>query len=247
MSKSQDASARRENRSAAIPADVEMAPWLWLGLPLVAAVTLIVLAQATPAFYRDYMEPEIGVLELLHILEGLLGAILAGGLLARAAVRARRWLTAWVLAALVGCVYVAGEEASWGQHLFAWATPGNWQQLNDQGETNLHNVSSWFDQKPRALLEVMVIVGGIVLPLLKRGGRYLQAGRLAYLVPPLACLPAAAMAELVRVDEFGAWLAGSPSGLFYRGSEVQELFFYFFVILYLLALQRRVRNSAPPD
>src|SRR3546814_4167282 len=54
---------------------------------------------------------------------------------------------------------MAGEEASWGQHYAGWLTPDNWQALNDQGETNLHNTSSWLDQKPRTLLEIGVIVG----------------------------------------------------------------------------------------
>lgn len=239
--------ARPRGGSAGSPAEAALSSWLWLGLPLAATAGLIALAQAAPGFYRAYMTPETGILELLHVVEPAFGAVLAAGLLVHPTVRARGWLTAWLGAALVGCIYVAGEEASWGQHLFAWTTPESWQPLNDQGETNLHNVSSWFDQKPRAMLELAVIVGGIALPVVRRQGRFLGAGRLAYLVPPLICTPVAVMAELVRLDEAGAWLAGSPSGLFYRGSEVQELFFYYFVVLYLLTLRRRIDTSPPPD
>lgn len=221
--------------------------WVWLILPITTGVVLAGLGTMAPAFYGDYIEPETGVLEFLHVVEAVTGAVLAAALLTRRDVRRRRWLTAWVGLALVGCVYVAGEEASWGQHIFAWTTPSEWQAINDQGETNLHNVSSWFDQKPRLLLEIGVIVGGLVLPLVQRYGARLRQGRIAYIVPPLTCLPTAAMAETVRLNEAVAWLLDTPGGLYYRGSEVQELFFYFFVILYLSALGKRLSVSAPPD
>lgn len=37
-----------------------------------------------------------------------------------------------------------GEEISWGQRIFGWSTPDVWDNLNAQGETNIHNV--WFFQ-----------------------------------------------------------------------------------------------------
>src|SRR3546814_4054045 len=90
---------------------------------------------------------------------------------------------------------MAGEEASWGQHYAGWLTPENWQALNDQGETNLHNTSSWLDQKPRTLLEIGVIVGGILIPLLALRRPALREGRFALFLPPLACLPVAVRSE----------------------------------------------------
>src|SRR3546814_15941194 len=90
---------------------------------------------------------------------------------------------------------MAGEEASWGQHYAGWLTPENWQALNDQGETNLHNTSSWLDQKPRTLLEIGVIVGGILIPLLALRRPALREGRFALFLPPLACVPVAVTAE----------------------------------------------------
>jgi hypothetical protein len=167
-------------------------------------------------------------------------------LLARPEVRARGWLLAWVTLAFIGCAYVAGEEASWGQHFFAWTTPEEWRLYNDQGETNLHNISSWLDQKPRLLLEIGVLVGGLVFPLIQRGGRFLQRGRLAYLTPSIVCLPTAAMALLVRLEDVVIEVTDAPMLLFHRPSEVQELFFYYFVCLYLAVLSRRIRSAAPP-
>jgi hypothetical protein len=45
---------------------------------------------------------------------------------------------------LLGCALVAffgaGEEISWGQRIFNWQTPTAMNQINDQGETNVHNI-----------------------------------------------------------------------------------------------------------
>ena len=223
-----------------------ISPVYWLYAPLAAGVLLAVLAHGAPQFYAAYMEPELGVLETVHILQAAAGALLAATLLARAEVRARSWLLAWIGLAFAGCVYIAGEEASWGQHFFAWTTPDQWQALNDQGETNIHNISSWFDQKPRLLLELGVIIGGLILPLVQRRGRVLQSGRLAYLVPPMICLPTAAMALVVRLDDVITETTAIGMLLFFRASEVQEFFFYYFVCLYLAAFSRRLQSNPPP-
>ena len=49
-----------------------------------------------------------------------------------------------VLLAAMGAVFLLMglEEISWGQRLFHWATPAALEQVNDQGELNLHNISN---------------------------------------------------------------------------------------------------------
>jgi hypothetical protein len=37
--------------------------------------------------------------------------------------------------------FAAGEEISWGQRLFGWATPESLAEINRQGETNIHNLA----------------------------------------------------------------------------------------------------------
>jgi hypothetical protein len=48
------------------------------------------------------------------------------------------------LFALMGlsCVFIAGEEISWGQRLFGFETSESWKEINKQNETTLHNVGS---------------------------------------------------------------------------------------------------------
>ena len=110
-----------------------------------------------------------GIVEHLTVLV-LLPGIAAGAV---AVLRHRRafpepWVAAWVATWTAACIYFAGEEISWGQWIFGWETPEAMEALNDQGETNLHNMSSWLDQKPRALVETWIVVGGLLLPVLRR-------------------------------------------------------------------------------
>jgi len=57
-------------------------------------------------------------------------------------------------------------------------------------------------------------------------------------VPSASLIPVAVIAEIVRViDKF-------PNPLFYRGSEVQELGYYYYILLYLIMLAPRLRSPA---
>lgn len=117
---------------------------------------------------QAWLYGEAGAIEWLTVVF-LLAAIVYGVRVLRlAAARGPRWLVVWALLLLLGAVYFAGEELSWGQHVFQWATPETWRQLNPQQETNLHNVHALFDQLPRALLTLAAFVGGIAVPLYRR-------------------------------------------------------------------------------
>jgi len=69
-------------------------------------------------------------------------ALAAGSIFLAAA-----WLRAGVArlaAAFWGAalMFVGFEEISWGQRFFVWETPAGWNELNAQGETNLHNLAN---------------------------------------------------------------------------------------------------------
>jgi len=78
-----------------------------------------------------------------------------------------RWLRWWFLGWTLACLYLAGEEASWGQHYFGWDTPASLAEINKQKETNLHNTSSWLNMQPRSFVEAWILVGGIVVPIVR--------------------------------------------------------------------------------
>ena len=73
----------------------------------------------------------------------LLTAVLFGGsglaLFLAAGAAGRSWLRWVYILAGLGALFVAGEELSWGQHIFGFATPDSLAEINFQRETNLHN------------------------------------------------------------------------------------------------------------
>lgn len=150
-------------------------------------------------------------------------------------------LKIWGCLALIGSVYVFGEELSWGQHLFSWATPEFWGHLNDQGETNLHNTSSWLDQKPRIALEVGVIICGLFIPALQK----LKPAWLPNIFEPIygeiEVIPSALFFTFLKVTDkaFGAF----DRYLFWRSSEVEEIYMFLFVAIYIAVLCRRFRTD----
>ncbi|NIA70875.1 hypothetical protein HBA54_19940 [Pelagibius litoralis] len=213
---------------------------LYLWMPLAVAAVLIFLAHYDLAFYRVYIGSEVGALEFAHVLVPLISVIYCLRILMMPEARANRLIVIWIVLGMLGCIYIAGEEASWGQHYVGWLTPESWLAVNDQGETNLHNTSSWLDQKPRTLLEFGVIIGGIIIPLLALRRPQIREGRFAVFLPPLVCLPVAAIAEFAKVWErlkgHGLW----DIAIFYRASEIQELYFAFFILFYLIVFRQRL-------
>lgn len=218
--------------------------WLWLWFPPLLLLVILPVRVIDVEAYRVWIDGEIGLIELATPVLALIAAVI-GGLLFRDLLReGRSKLLAWVGLHVLACVYFAGEELSWGQHLLGWSTPEGIAALNDQGETNLHNMSSWLDQKPRLLLELWVLIGGVIVPLcgLREARRLSSDVVFSWAWPTLDCLPTALLAILVRLPErlkdvFD--IASLPYEI--RYNEPQEYYFALFLLLYLAALRRRVR------
>ncbi len=127
-----------------------------------------------------------------------------------------------------------------------WGTPEWVKEVNDQRETNLHNTSSWFDQKPRVLLEIFIFVFGIFLPLKRKlqGIDLPREGWQYWLCPTMVCLPAAILAIFSRMPErIKTMFDMSENIVDIRTSEVQELYFAIFLMIYLLSIRKRLELS----
>ncbi|MCB1747206.1 MAG: hypothetical protein H6977_11030 [Gammaproteobacteria bacterium] len=217
--------------------------WLWLWFPPLLLLVMLPVRWLDPAAYRAWFDGEMGVVELATPVFALIGMVYGLRLLATLRRDGPSKLGLWVALLSAACFYLAGEELSWGQQLFHWHTPAAIDALNDQHETNLHNMSSWFDQKPRLLLELWVLIGGIIVPL--RGlanPRRLSANVISsWFWPTLDCLPTAVLAIAIRLPERLKDVFGWESvPLEIRYSEPQEYYFALFLLLYLAALRRRV-------
>jgi len=97
------------------------------------------------------------------------------------------------------CLFIAGEEISWGQRLLGYRPPLYFLERNFQQELNFHNIIA---ARMRRVGLLTVIFGyGVALPLLASvplPGRWLK--RLSIVAPPLAVAPSfLAMAVLYEV------------------------------------------------
>ena len=229
--------------------------WLWLWFPLLLFALLLVLGvrdDSDTAYSRrwwaDYFNAhsEFGFVELATPVAAALGVIAGIAALRHRTRLPTPWLRGWVVLVTLGCVYIGGEETGWGQYFFGWDTPVWWPG----SDTDLHSVSptnpqvhwgSWFNEKPRMLLELFVLYGGIVRVLMQR---VVKKGD--WFWPTYVCLPSALLAILAGLPDHLDWLGFGYAPLLFDGAlinwgRLQELFFPLFLFVYLLSVRYRLR------
>ena len=226
------------------PTGQPISNWLWWLPPLIAvALELSLRAFAPHAVYQALYEAGENSVNEIATVVVLVAAVLVGAVHLKQAMSSQRRV--WLIMLVLGCIYFAGEEASWGQHWIGWETPAGWSELNDQGETNLHNMSGWLDQKPRLLLELGILIGLITWALCRLGGRKFPLR--PWLWPTTACSMAGALAILVRLPERlgdGFDLTLGPLWTI-RLAETQELMFAFFLLTFIATLRPDPAETAP--
>ncbi len=142
----------------------------------------------------------------------------------------------WLVLMILGSSYFALEEISYGQHMFGWGTAETWKELNDQDETNLHNVHAIFDQVPRAILTLGILIGGVFLPLyrLVRGIELQRSDRFYWQWPTIDCVTIGLLVILIRPI-----LSVFETDLINTG-ETKENLFALFIMLYCISLYDRL-------
>lgn len=214
----------------------------WIGVPcLIAFVQLCIELFAAQALMAE-LHSERGSHEFIEFL--FIGAafLVAVSILTKLNFKTQKKLVLWTALAATCCLYVAGEEVSWGQHFLKWSTPEYWAHINDQHETNFHNTSSWLDQKPRLLLLIGIVIGGIIIPFLRKVKPGLVPEKMAIIYPPAVLGVTAVFAVSANlIDKIFEAIAEAP--LLSRGSEVEELYLFYFVLLYMIILRRRVMQQ----
>ena len=144
------------------------------------------------------------------------------------------WLLLWVLA----CIYFAGEEISWGQWLFEWETPQTISELNDQNETNFHNMSSWLDQKPRTLVELWIVIAGLIFPIYRFFRKTADSASRLYWFNPVSSLASAAICFLLV--RLASWSEHDLLDELLGSSELRELSIALFLSLFLISYLARL-------
>ncbi len=206
--------------------------------PACAMLLLMVVAFFHHDYYLANFGAETGWLEISHIILPLIAAAMALRMVFAFRQSGDTVMMAICAFAVVAGLFVAGEEASYGQHFFKWQADGIFLELNDQKETNLHNIGSWLDQKPRALLEVASILVGLVIPFMQARVRRWMPKVFKPFVPGFWFMP---IAILIQLAEIPKRLGLMDAGLFpqIRYSELQEFFLYYFLVLALMHIAER--------
>ena len=214
--------------------NISIHPFLWWGLPLALLLANLVAEVTVPQAYKPHFYSEGGPIEKIQEIFLFISIILAAILCVKVK---GLWLKLWFAVAVLCSIYVLGEEISWGQHYFNWTTPDYWLHINDQQETNLHNTSAWLDQKPRIMLQLGVLVGGLVIPVLQYWKPQALPEKFSAIYPTWHLAFTAFLAVLVKIED---WM-NVP--ILHRSSEIMEMYLYYFVFLYLLLMKKRFSAS----
>lgn len=215
--------------------------YVWI--PIVSYILIVLVAASNPSLYRAVATGEDGVVELLHIALGLIGFLIALRLLLWFWKQNNRLGIAFAVFSAFVCLYIALEEASYGQHMFGWEAGGLFLEVNKQQETNLHNISSWFNEKPRVVLELAIILGGLLLPAFPGiFMRFVPSGLRDY-APTALFLPTSILVVVSRLPERLGPKSLEPYLGSIRHSEVQEIYMFLFICLYIYFVLQLERHK----
>ena len=224
----------------------DLPKWLWLWLPLAVALFPYVARIINPET-DQIVFGEQGIIENFTFIILFIAIVL--GVVAIAKMRSFKFpvFRLWLGLLVLGCIYYAGEEISWGQHWFGWGTPETWLDVNDQGETNLHNTSALLDQVPRNLLTIAAVVGGILVPLIAIVRKKpLQQKRFYYwLWPTYVNIPTCILAIAVSLHEkaYKLFDTSVPYLLDIRAGETKECLLAMFLFMYIASFYKRLKGD----
>lgn len=214
--------------------------WWWLGIPIAAALFIVGSYAIDPDWNGRWMTGESGILETAQFVFMVIGLAIAVQLLFSPFVRRRPLVLAVTAVAALACLFIGGEEVSWGQHIFFWQEPSLVTAVNEEGELSLHNMNKGFERGPRTMLEIGVFAGGLVVPLLCAYAPWLRQSRVALFLPAAALLPTALFASLFKLAGLLGEHDAMGFGVAARPSEAVEFYLYFFIMAYLIVFERRI-------
>jgi hypothetical protein len=130
-------------------------------VPIAVIIGALALANVAPDRYDALMQEDRAVEWATVFLFAVAGVVRC-----HSALKSRR-----VFDLLVGlfCIFVAGEEISWGQRLIGYTPPGVFLEHNTQQEANVHNFAEVFG-RPKWMLIFALGGYGLLLPALARMG-----------------------------------------------------------------------------
>jgi len=228
--------------------------WLLTRLFPIAVYPVLI---ASIFLYYDFwyfMKNKEGGIEWLGVICLLVGAWYGARMLMgyRSALP-RKWLVWWFGLASVGMVVLAGEEMSWGQHLGLWDredVPEAFREINDQNETNIHNIvgiGNTIDRGTTNLVVIGTFFAFVILPIIQRSkGKLMPPEDPGYWFWPTRAGFWAGIGVLVipfpkRIYE---WTTGETGSFDWRHSEIHEFYIALLMMTYMISAHHRLRDYA---
>jgi hypothetical protein len=210
--------------------------WALTVAPIVVAV-IVALTAAYRPLYRAFIN-EDAIVEWAQF--GVLLALVPMGiaLAVRLWRRHERSFAALFAIAAVGAFFIAGEEISWGQRLLGWATPEDLAALNEQGETNIHNIGDVLSFLNLAMFIITIVAG--VMPFVWRwgsGGRRRDVAT-TIIVPPLFLASSFLFAGAYRLLRYS--IMPEAGYVISRYGEVGELLLYGALLVFAILIYRKL-------
>ena len=234
-------------------------PFIWIYLPILIPLIFLLVKKININLFVIFFQGENGIIEngtfvilFIAIIISILSLIKFNNKFKK------RKILFFVILFILGLTYFAGEEISWGQHWFHWEANQFFQTYNDQqfgnsSETNFHNISSWFDQKPKLLLILFVLFGGILYPLYFSNN---NTNDIKYWVfPSIHCFPTSLIFLFFYFldNSYKILCSGTPgidincnyipTILYFRTSEIIELYLALFLLIYILSINARLQKN----
>lgn len=232
------------------PASAHDAPrklvWHLMWLPLLLVLAPLLFLDA--ATYRRVIFSELGIVENLTVVLFVVPTAIIGFQVARLyASKGERLAALMFYLFAAGCIFIAGEEASWGQHWLGWSTPEPLQQVNLQKETNIHNTVYFPKRLIKWILTLGIFIIGVLLPWkLKDRLAGTRLAFLRHLSPEPWTIPMALFVVITFIMRKLVKSAGllpnlEPSEYGIRVAEVHELYIAIYFMLYAWSMLRQAR------
>ena len=222
---------------------------------MIGSIIFITVKCVNANIFIKYFQSEQGIIENGTFLILLFAVIITISVLKEINIKLRKGKLFFLFVFfLLGLIYFMGEEISWGQQWFKWDTGNFFNKYNDQSETNFHNINSWFDQKPRILLTIFVIFGGILSPFFIKKINKGNDKNKFLIFPTICCFPTSIICLFFYLLDnlYKIFCSGTPGiditckyipQLFYfRTSEIIEIYISLFLLIYISSIYSRLKK-----
>lgn len=135
--------------------------WLW-GAGVLAMLIPVLASQGSANIVEWVVVSPFGFSENIPTLFIIFGVAYA---IAIARLPNARHLRIWMAVYAVALIFFAGEDQNWFQYWLGAKVPEYFLAHNKEHEINLHNISSWFNQKPRLIVELWALIACTLVPL----------------------------------------------------------------------------------